>query len=454
MNETNPSLSDPTLHARPRLRVLVSAFGLSPIRGSEAAIAWQHVSRLAAYHDVVALCTPGVHGEIREECAKYFEKNGPVPGLTIEFVEPPPLSRFLERNSSSILRAIFAIGNASWQRAAFTRAKELHAQQPIDAAHHMTITGFREPGYLWKLGVPFFWGPVAGASDVPWKYLPIMSWRDRVAYGLRNIANWFQMRFSIRPRRAARAAKEIWAVGPDNTNMVTKLWGYPSTHIYECAAIAPKPDQPIKQFTPGETLRLVTAGYHVGRKALPIVLHAIKLIGDSVPVELTIMGHGPEKARWMAIRDELGIASKIRWFDNLPHKDALAEMERNHVYVFPSLKEGTSSVVPEAMTLGLPVICHDMCGMSLMVTDDCGIKVSPNGPAASAQGFADAIKKLATMPGEVTRLSRGALKRAGECTWDVNARMFAESYWKHCAAMAQAPAKPRTTTTTASTVAA
>jgi len=108
MNETNPSLSDPTLHARPRLRVLVSAFGLSPIRGSEAAIAWQHVSRLAAYHDVVALCTPGVHGEIREECAKYFEKNGPVPGLSIEFVEPPPLSRFLERNSSSILRGASA----------------------------------------------------------------------------------------------------------------------------------------------------------------------------------------------------------------------------------------------------------------------------------------------------------------------------------------------------------
>jgi glycosyltransferase involved in cell wall biosynthesis len=431
----------------PRLRVAVTTFGLSPIRGSEAAIAWQHVSRLAKYHDVVALSFPGLRGEIRQECSKYFAANGEVPGLTIEFIEPPPFARMLERNSSSLLRAFISVGNRSWQRAAFERTLEMHREKPFDAVHQMTITGYREPGFLWKLGVPFFWGPVAGASDVPFCYFSLMGWRDRVAYGARNIANWVQMRIAPRPRKAARAAKEIWAVGPDNTKLITGRWGIPSTHIYECAAWPPKADQPIKKFQPGEKLRLVTAGYLVGRKAIPIVLNALALVGDKVPWEYTVMGHGPETQRWMALGKKLGLGDRVRWIDNLPHEQALAEIASNHVFAFPSLKEGTSSVVPESFTMALPVICHDMCGMSLMVTESCGIKVAPNGPAASAQGFADAILRLATTPGEIERLSRGALKRASEVTWDQNAQMMAEAYWRHAAK--KAPARQLTKTTVA-----
>jgi glycosyltransferase involved in cell wall biosynthesis len=433
MSPIAPPILDPRfpLAERPRLRVAVTTFGLSPIRGSEAAIAWQHVSRLAKYHDIVALSFPGLRGEIREECAKYFAEKGPVPGLTIEFIEPPPFARALEKNSSSLLRAFISVGNRSWQRAAFERVQVLHAEKPFDAVHQMTITGYREPGFLWKLGVPFFWGPVAGASDVPFRYFPLMGWRDRIAYGARNIANWIQMRIAPRPRKAARAASEIWAVGPDNTDLITGMWGVPSTHIYECAAWPPKPDQAVKTFKPGEKLRLVTAGYLVGRKAIPIVLHSLALVGDKVPWEYTVMGHGPEKERWIALGNKLGLGERVRWIDNLPHAQALAEIQSNHVFAFPSLKEGTSSVVPESFTMGLPVICHDMCGMSLMVNDSCGIKVPPRGPDASARGFADAIIRLATTEGEVERLSRGALVRASQVTWDANAQMMAEAYWQH-----------------------
>ncbi len=410
-----------------RLRVLAGTFALSPMRGSEAAIGWQLVSRLAKYHDVVALCTPGVTGNDRREIETWTAKNGPVPGLTVHYVEPTKMARFFESNSSSLLRAAFVLGNGSWQRAAFREAEKLHMENPFDVCHQMTITGYREPGYLWKLGIPFFWGPVAGASDVPWRYLSMMSWKDKFAYGARNIANDIQKRLSLRPRRAAKAATKIWAVAPDNTSMVTDIWGYPSTHIYECAAI-PRPGQPAKIYTVGEPLRLVNAGYHVGRKALPIVLRAMAKLDPNLPVQLTIMGHGPEKSKWMELCRALGIESKVTWLENLPHAEALAEMERSHVYVFPSLKEGTSSVVPEAMSMGLPVITHDMCGMSVMVNESCGIKVAPDGPEESATGFAAAITRLATTPGEIERLSRGTLQRAAECTWEQNAIMFSDAY--------------------------
>ena len=423
---TAPVPTDNPIPGR-RLRVLACTFALSPVRGSEAAIGWQLVARLAKYHDVTALCTPGVTGRDRDEIEGYTRTHGPVSGLTVHYVEPTPVARFFESNSSSLLRSMFVLGNRSWHKAAYREALRLHAEKPFDVAHMITITGYREPGFFWKLPIPFFWGPVAGASDVPWRYLSMMGWRDRLAYGARNVANWLQMRFSLRPLRAAKKASAIWAVAPDNTGMITDIWGYPSEHIYECAAV-PRPGQPSKHFTPGETLRLVASSYCVGRKALPIALRALAKVKGQFPVELTIMGDGPEKSRWMELSDQLGLGTSVRWMGNLPHKDAMAEMERGHVFVFPSLKEGTSSVVPESLSLGLPVITHDMCGMSLMINDACGIKVAPLGPEQSAEGFAAAIRRMATEPGLIDRLSIGALRRAEECTWEHNARMFAAAY--------------------------
>jgi glycosyltransferase involved in cell wall biosynthesis len=424
--------ADPFTDARPRLRVVVCTFGLSPIRGSEPATAWQHVSRLTQYHDIVALCFPGLKGEIREECAAYFAANGMPPGLTLEFIEPPPIARMLETtNSSSPARMFISWGNSFWQKAALLRARELHREKPFDAAHHLTITGYREPGYLWQLGVPFFWGPVTGAADVPWRYFGMLDWRDRAVYTGRNIANWLQMRFAARPRRAARAASEVWVVGKDNAKMMTGMWGVPATELFETGTLPPRPDQPTLSFQPGQKLRLVTAGYLVGRKAVSIALRALALIGDSVPWEYTIMGNGPAKEGWMALAHKLGLGDRVHWTGQLPHAKALAELQSNHVFLFPSLKEGTPNVVPEALSKAVPVVCHDLCGMGLMVDETCGIKVAALGPEASAKGFAEAIRLLATTEGEVERLSRGALRRAAEITWDRNARIMAEAYWKH-----------------------
>ena len=410
---------------------MITAFGLSPIRGSEAATAWQHVSRIAKYHDVTALCFPDLHGEIVEECKKYFAANGPLPGLTIEFIEPPFFARLLERNSSSVLRAFVSVGNRSWQKAAFARAQAIHRENPFDAAHQLTITGYREPGFLWQLGVPFFWGPVTGAADVPWRYFGILGWRDRIAYTGRNIANAVQKRFAARPRKAARAACVVWAVGKDNARMITDMWGVPTTELFETGTLPPKADQPIKTFEPGQKLRLVTAGYLVGRKAVSIVLHALATIGDAIPWEYTVIGHGPARDGWMTLAEKLGLGDRVQWTGQVPHARALEEMERNHVFLFPSLKEGTPNVVPEALSKAVPIICHDMCGMGLMVDETCGIKLPASGPEGSAKGFAEAIIRLATTEGEIERLSRGALRRAAEITWDRNAQIMADAYWKH-----------------------
>jgi glycosyltransferase involved in cell wall biosynthesis len=118
----------------------------------------------------------------------------------------------------------------------------------------------------------------------------------------------------------------------------------------------------------------------------------------------------------------------VNWAGELPHDQALVEMSKAHVFTFPSLQEASSTVTLEALSLGLPVICHDACGMGFIVNGDCGFKVPMISPDMSVGGFVQALRKLHESPAELTRLSRGALHRSEELSWDYAARMIAEGY--------------------------
>lgn len=282
---------------------------------------------------------------------------------------------------------------------------------------------------MWKLPIPFFWGPVAGASNLPWPFFRMLSWRDRLAYGLRNLANEMQKRLSGRPRQAARAAAHIWAIGEDNRRMFADLFGVPAECLCEAGGKPEPHSASVKTYdAKTEPLRLVFAGLHIGRKGVPIILHAIARLGNDFPVTLTCLGDGPERLKWQNLSRRLGIAEKVIWAGKLPHAEALAEMAKAHVFAFPSMQEASSTVTLEALSLGLPVVCHDACGMSFIVNGDCGFKVPLHSPETSSEGFATALRHLHRHPEDVTRLSKGALRRSEELSWDYAAQQIAEGY--------------------------
>lgn len=412
-----------------RRRVLISAIATSPARGSEAGVGWNIPSRVAQYHDVTLMCSPGTHDHQRQEIEAYLKEHGPIPGLVISYVDQTPVYRLFDPQRHPLMRPVYYVGYASWQRAAYRRALELHAHNPFDLTHHLTIVGFREPGYLWKLPIPFFWGPVAGASNLPWRYLGILRWRDRLTYGLRNIANELQKRLHRRPRLAARAAAHVWAVGEDNHRMFVEVFGVPAERLCEVGGNAQPDLASVKHYDPrSEPLRLVWAGYHIGRKAVPLVLRAIARIREDFPVHLTCLGKGPEKATWQSLSQRLGVAECVTWLPEQPHGQAMERLASAHVLAFPSLQEASSTVVLEALSLGLPVLCHDACGMAFVVTDECGIKIPMRSPHGSIEGLADAMRRLHRNPSELTDLSRGALRRAEELSWDHVAREIAAGY--------------------------
>ena len=415
---------------RRRARVLVSAFSFSPVGGSEPAVGWHLASRLAQWHDVTVLCSPGISNRKRRADIESHLQSNPIEGLTVQFIEPPLLSRLFQADGrrDSMLRGLYYLGYAAWQRTAYREALRLHQQQPFDLVHHLTFTGYREPGYLWRLPIPFVWGPVGGVPEIPWSYFPMLSLRDRVFYGAKELVNEAQKHIAWRSRRAAGAARQVW-VNSEPARRMFESWGRGAMLMPETGS-SPQPLAAVRTFESSRPLRLVWSGLHIGLKALPIVLHAMKRAKETVGVRttLTVLGRGTATAGWKRLAEQLGLGENVRWTGALPHDQALAEMAQADAVVFSSLQEGTPHVVIEALSLGLPVICHDCCGMHVVVTDKCGIKVQLNGPQTSITGFANAIVRLAKTPGAIESMSRASLARAQELTWDRHAATIAIAY--------------------------
>ena len=448
------------------MEILISAYAFSPYCGSECAVGWNIVTRMAKYHGVTVLCGD-VSDRLRtkKDLDKFFAENPAIENLHIEYVEPNRVIRWIERiHRIPGFWGLYYVAYNLWQRKAYGRARELISKSPdpcpFDIVHQLNMIGYREPGYLWKLGVPFFWGPVGGASNEPLAFRSLFSFSGCVKVFLRTMLNETQKRLSFRSKKAARAARKIWAVTTDDLRMFKTLWGVSVEQMNEAGTEHEK-TAVARKWDGISPLRIVWSGIHTPRKALPILLHAIAEMEngrDNIntqksrvdrgashdrnpvlplttgglhlmsPVCIDVLGGGAETDAWKKCAKKLGIDNMVTWHGTVPRDKALELMNQAHVSVITSLKEATSIVLLEALSLGLPVICHDACGMGVAVTEDCGIKVQLKDPETSILGFKAAICGLLAHPERIEALSRGALKRAEELSWERKTRQIAAAY--------------------------
>ncbi len=410
-----------------RLNLLISAYYCSPYRGGESAVGWKVATGLARHHDVTVICGDlSADAPSAADLDRWEREEGMPEGMTVHHVQAEGMTRRIhDLHALPGLWFLFYEAYRRWQLQVLELASGLHRAKPFDAVHHVNVIGFREPGYLWRLGVPFFWGPVTGAPMVPAAFLGDFSAREKFRWGSRNLLNALQIRMAGRSAAAARVATRVWAVSGEDRE-VFRRWGVEAEPMLETGSSGPAGGEPRRR-KPGEPLRLCWSGLFQGIKALPLLLRAIAEI-DRTDIVLDVLGDGVEAGRWKELSASLGLEGRVVWHGMLPRDQALRKMAAAHALVHTSVKEGTPHVVLEALSMGLPVICHDACGMGTAVTGDCGIKVPLRDPATSEEGFRRALVRLLVETDLLEKLSREALARADELTWEAKITRYEQSY--------------------------
>lgn len=177
-----------------------------------------------------------------------------------------------------------------------------------------------------------------------------------------------------------------------------------------------------------EILEGVWCGQLTYRKAPDIVLKALAAgIHTREKIRLTVIGEGPLEKELLELADRLQLSNVI-WIRRIPHQQVFEIMQKADFLVHTSLREATSSVIPEALSMGLPVICHDVNGMGIAVNETCGIKVPLISPERSIHGFHDAMTSLILKQDLLASLKKGALNRSEELSWDNMAKTIAYDY--------------------------
>ena len=420
-----------------RLKVLIVAHEFSPISGSECAVGWNIVTRLAAYHDLTVLYASGSQSRPNsyvKAVNEYFSEYSRIPGLTLINIDQPAVTRFVAYINSFFygmgpvgLSFLYYIGYNSWQKAAYKKAGILHSNKSFEIVHQLTQISFREPGYMWKLGIPFFWGPTGGTALLPWNFYYKLPFVYKLVEGMRFISNIYQSNFVSRIIRASRKAAVIYTYSSEDDRYFRKRAKGQIKQMLDVGTTVQLNSPRSHTDAPG-ILTGVWCGQLTYRKAPEILLNALALSDlTKENVRIKIIGTGPLEKSMHRLADTLGL-NNIEWIRKIPHYEVFEIMRQADFLVHTSLREATSSVIPEALSVGLPVICHDINGMSAAVNETCGIKIALKSPEESRTGFHQAVRQLLTDKNLLGNLKTGALKRSLEITWDNMASTIADDY--------------------------
>jgi glycosyltransferase involved in cell wall biosynthesis len=329
---------------------------------------------------------------------------------------------YISRKRNKILEKIwppsYYWSYKKWQKEAYALAYSLNKDIGFDMIHQLNMTGYREPGYLWELPLPFIWGPISGFMQMPWSFMCVLGWKNALFYSARNIINWLQMRFSLRVRNAMNRAEALIVATREDQIAIKKFFKKESTLINETGLALPSTKSNRLEYNNKRALKLCWCGLLIGRKALPLALNALSRLKSKIVFELDIIGDGPEVTRYKMLSKKLEIDSCVHWHGWIEHEEAIKKISQSDVMLLTSIQDSTTSIVMEALTLGVPVICHDMCGFGTVIDETCGIKIPVINPSRSIEDFAYAINKLANNPDVLKNLSKGAFNRAFEFTWD------------------------------------
>jgi glycosyltransferase involved in cell wall biosynthesis len=122
------------------------------------------------------------------------------------------------------------------------------------------------------------------------------------------------------------------------------------------------------------------------QKGHPVLLRAA---AELPGVDFVLAGEGPERAALEALASELGISDRVNFLgyrDDIPQLLAACD-----VFALPSLYEGSSLAVLEAMAAGRPVVSSAIGGTDELIDDGTdGLLVAPG----DTDGLAAALRRL------------------------------------------------------------
>jgi len=117
-------------------------------------------------------------------------------------------------------------------------------------------------------------------------------------------------------------------------------------------------------------LQIISVGRCHWKKGYTFALDALSILKkEDFHFHYTIIASGRDSENLRYQIYDLGLRECVSFINGLPHDEVIKKLSTADIFLLPSLEEGISNAVLEAMALGIPAISTDCGGMKEVIHD-------------------------------------------------------------------------------------
>lgn len=405
--------------------ILVLSYCISPLRGSEYSVGWNYVNEMSKNNKLIVLC-----GAAGEHMGDFDELDGVILN-NVRFVKIKPnhLAEFLNKlNKLNIINYAFYFAYNLWHKSAYAEAMKIVESEKIDLIHYVCPIGYREPGWLWKINLPYIWGPIGGIKNRPLKAMGGKNAKDFIMSATKNLVNYVQFNFNRNVESAIKRANLLLTSTSEIGDMVRHRYNVESIVIPENAIHSDlyKNNQLI-EVAENEALKILWIGSIDNRKSLEILIYALSKVKNKNWI-LNVIGEGEKIIYINDLILKFNLTNNVRMLGKIPRLNVFDVIKNSHIHVITSMMEGNPTTLWETMSFGVPTMSLDHCGMRDVICEKCGIKI----PVTTFNEIVDRlyfeINKIINNKAIIKNLSIGVNECAKNFIWEVRRKQWNNYY--------------------------
>lgn len=413
-------------------RVLVLAYSISPVRGSEYSVGWNYVRHMAERCELTVLYgLAGPHMGDFEEIESIVTEFDDISNVTFEPIYPNVLARTLNApNRKGVLTYSFYLAYRVWHWQAARRAQQIITEKQIDLIHYLCPNGYREPGYLWKIDKPYIWGPVGGLVSTRILKGAPRTYQSRLRTRIKNLINSVQLKSSRRVASAFRKANVVIAATSENHGVIQSRFDVEPLQFPENAI----PDEWLKknrtaaaERSADETVRMIWIGSMDDRKSPDLLIDALSRI-TARNWHLDVVGNGPMNLTTQLMAHERNLDKCVTFHGVIPREDVWTLLSSSDLHLITSMSEGNPTTIWEAMAAGVPTVSLDHNGMHDVLCENCGFLVPIGNYNETCEAFADAISQLLRNTQHRESLKQGTRTCRDQFRWSLRTEEWLSVY--------------------------
>lgn len=189
----------------------------------------------------------------------------------------------------------------------------------------------------------------------------------------------------------------------------------------------------IEQFKPSyrsrtSVVKIICVSRLTARKGINYLIDAVKILSQKYPnLRLEIAGEGDQQAALRAQAETANLGPKIAFLGRVPHEKIAEIYNSAEVFVLPSLNEGMSNTMLEALASGLPLIATDTGGSKeLILNGENGFIIKMR----NSEDIAEKLEKLISDPELARKMGDESRKIAETMSWKKVAEQYFDLYKK------------------------